>query len=78
MSPLGANAILAFGEFGRFAYVVVVGDPVPGPEIRHSAVLLAPAPLQESSVNRSPLSARESGPGQVRELLPKVVDQVRG
>src|SRR5208282_5743442 len=67
MSPLGANAILALGVCGRFVYVVVVGEPVPGPEIRHSAGLSAPPPKQRSSVNRSPLSgSTESALGQVR------------
>ena len=43
MSPLGENAILAFGVFGRFAYTVVAGVPEFSPEISHKAELSEPA-----------------------------------
>ena len=67
MSPLGENAILAFGVFGRFAYTVVAGDPELSPEISHKAELSDPPPPHESSENRFPLiGSKDSAVGQVR------------
>src|SRR5690349_998452 len=67
MVPEGANAMLTFGVPGRLVYTTVLGVAVSWPEMRHIAGLSAPAPVHESSVNRSPLSgSTESAVGQVR------------
>src|SRR5262245_28018272 len=56
MVPSGANAISPLADDGRVAYTSNVGLSLPGLRIRHSDALSEPAPVQSSSVNRSPLS----------------------